>query len=186
MRVLLCHRYAFGSVIACASYAHSAMTENSHGRNAHIGFFEGYTPLAIMLVLFQVSSSNRQTHTHAHTPSLDLTHTFATLLLQAFHGLAVALVYKYADAIVKNFANSSVMAILIVISYLYFALQTTIHSWLGIIIVLTTTYCYMNIALRLPVPKPEVTQTEKAHLLEEAREGGGTSETEGEPTPAKR
>ena len=70
MRVLLCHRYAFGSVIACASYAHSAMTENSHGRNAHIGFFEGYTPLAIMLVLFQVSRSNRQTHTHAHTHPL--------------------------------------------------------------------------------------------------------------------
>ena len=38
------------------------------------------------------------------------------LPIQAFHGLAVALVYKYADAIVKNFANSSVMAILIVIS----------------------------------------------------------------------
>ena len=30
--------------------------------------------------------------------------------LQAFHGLAVTLVYKYADAIVKNFANSSASA----------------------------------------------------------------------------
>ena len=29
---------------------------------------------------------------------------------QAFHGLAVTLVYKYADAIVKNFANSSASA----------------------------------------------------------------------------
>ena len=38
------------------------------------------------------------------------------MYLQAFHGLAVALVYKYADAIVKNFANSSVMALLIAIS----------------------------------------------------------------------
>ena len=45
------------------------------------GFLEGYTPVAALLVLFQ-----------------------------AFHGLAVALVYKYADAIVKNFANSSVRA----------------------------------------------------------------------------
>ena len=50
------------------------------------------------------------------------------MYLQAFHGLAVALVYKYADAIVKNFANSSVMALLIAISYYFFALQTNLHS----------------------------------------------------------
>ena len=84
-------------------------------------FFHGYNALAALLVLFQ-----------------------------AFHGLAVALVYKYADAIVKNFANSSVMALLIVISFYFFKLQTSVHSWLGIVIVLTTTYCYMNIALKLP------------------------------------
>ena len=56
----------------------------------------------------------------------------------------MALVYKYADAIVKNFANSAVMAILVVISAYFFELATTAHSWLGIVIVLTTTYCYMN------------------------------------------
>ena len=55
--------YAFGSVIATASYAHSAATHV--GKRPHVSFFEGYTPLAIALVLFQ-----------------------------AFHGLAVALVYK--------------------------------------------------------------------------------------------
>merc|ERR1719263_2209974 len=141
------------------SYVHSAMsTPAAHGGHSkrgalaehHIGFFEGYTPLAILLVLFQ-----------------------------AFHGLAVALVYKYADAIVKNFANSSVMAILIVVSYYFFALKTTVHSWLGIVIVLTTTYCYMNIALRLPPPAPSVApQQEKAHLLEEA--GGSTDADEGD------
>ena len=55
--------YAFGTVIATASYAHSAATHV--GKRPHVSFFEGYTPLAIALVLFQ-----------------------------AFHGLAVALVYK--------------------------------------------------------------------------------------------
>ena len=70
--------YAFGSVIAVASYFHSLTMPLTHGKH-HKRFFEGYTTLAIALVLFQ-----------------------------AFHGLAVALVYKYADAIVKNFANSSV------------------------------------------------------------------------------
>ena len=93
---------------------------------------------------------------------------------------------RYADAIVKNFANSSVMAILIVISFFYFNLQTTIHSWLGIIIVLTTTYCYMNIALRMPLdPKPAVEVQEKTHLLEEA--GGGTdAEGEGSDPPSRK
>ena len=85
--------YAFGSVIATVSYMHSSVT-HVQGSGRHIGFFDGYTTLAMLLVLFQ-----------------------------AFHGLAVALVYKYADAIVKNFANSSVMAILIVVSFYFFNLQ---------------------------------------------------------------
>lgn len=151
--------YFFGSVIAIMSYAHSVATEAPHGHghgyghhatvNAPKGFFEGYTLLASLLVLFQ-----------------------------AFHGLAVALVYKYADAIVKNFANSSVMAILIIVSFLYFGLETTLHSWLGIVIVLTTTYCYMNVALRIPVVEKskEVAAVEKAHLLEE---GGRLMEIRG-------
>lgn len=143
--------YFFGTFIAIGSYMHSAT-----GRH-HKGFFEGYTALAMLLVLFQ-----------------------------AFHGLAVALVYKYADAIVKNFANSSVMAILIVISYEYFSLQTTLHSWLGIVIVLTTTYCYMNIALRMPAPPAAVTPSavgnEKARLMSD-EEQGGSSETEAPTAP---
>ena len=69
---------------------------------------------------------------------------------QAFHGLAVTLVYKYADAIVKNFANSCVMAILVVVSAYFFNVVTTIHSWLGVAGVVVTTYAYMNIALKMP------------------------------------
>ena len=72
------------------------------------------------------------------------------MLFQAFHGIAVSLVYRYADAIVKNFANSAVMAILFIVSAYFFALPTNLNSWLGVVIVLTTTYCYMNIALKLP------------------------------------
>jgi len=141
--------YAFGTVIATTSYMHSSVT-HVKGSGRHISFFEGYTLLASLLVLFQ-----------------------------AFHGLAVALVYKYADAIVKNFANSSVMAILIIVSFVYFGLVTTLHSWLGIVIVLTTTYCYMNIALRMPAPPtpthPEPPQ-EKTHLLD----NGQSTENEAE------
>ena len=68
--------------------------------------------------------------------------------LQAFHGLAVTFVYKYADAIVKNFANSAVMAILVIVSAYFFGVETRVHSWLGVAGVLVTTYAYMNIALK--------------------------------------
>jgi UDP-sugar transporter A1/2/3 len=85
------------------------------------GFFGGYNLLGLVLILFQ-----------------------------AFHGLAVTLVYKYADAIIKNFANSAVMAILVVISAHFLGAPTTLHSWLGVSGVLVTTYAYMNIALKMP------------------------------------
>lgn len=103
--------YFFGLIIATLSYAITPSAK---------GFLEGYTPLAMLLVLFQ-----------------------------AFHGLAVTLVYKYADAIVKNFANSAVMAILVIISAHVFAVPTTPHSWLGVAGVLLTTYAYLDIALKM-------------------------------------
>jgi UDP-sugar transporter A1/2/3 len=87
------------------------------------GFFSGYTVLAVFLVFFQ-----------------------------AFHGLAVTLVYKYADAIVKNFANSCVMGVLVIVSAYFFGVVTTVHSWLGVAGVLVTTYAYMNIALKMGPP----------------------------------
>jgi len=61
-------------------------------------------------------------------------------------------VCKYVDAIVKIVSNWSVMTILIAISHVYIELRTIRHSWLRIVIVLTTTYryCYMNVGLRLP------------------------------------
>ena len=57
---------------------------------------------------------------------------------------------KYADAIVKNFAGSAVMAILVVISVHSFGLHTTLLTWVGVGMVLVITWCYMTIALKLP------------------------------------
>jgi len=74
------------------------------------------------------------------------------VLSQAFQGLAVTAVLKYADAIVKNFAGSAVMAILVAISAVYFDLKTSLHSWLGVTMVLVTTWIYMTIAVKLPKP----------------------------------
>lgn len=59
-------------------------------------------------------------------------------------------VLKYADAIVKNFAGSAVMAILVVISVYWFGLHTTLITWVGVGMVLVITWTYMTIALKLP------------------------------------
>lgn len=91
------------------------------------GFFDGYTWLAWLLVFFQ-----------------------------ALHGLAVSFVYKYADAIVKNFANSSVMAVLVFVSAMLFGVEMNVHSALAVIIVIVTTYVYMAIAVNMPADKPRI------------------------------
>ena len=57
--------YVFGSLIAILSYVNGTMNPSRGVKS--LGFFEGYTWLAVMLVIWQ-----------------------------AFHGLAVTLVYKYA------------------------------------------------------------------------------------------
>ena len=64
--------YAFGSVIATISYTHSAVTHHDR-RHAHIGFFEGYTPLAILLVLFQARTPppSHGAHTTPLSPGED-------------------------------------------------------------------------------------------------------------------
>ena len=127
--------YGFGSIIAIALYVYSV--HDSKHSEKHIGFFEGYTMLSILLIISQ-----------------------------AFHGIAVALVYKYADAIVKNFANSSTMAILVIISSYFFNLQTTLHSWLSIVIVITATYCYMIIAISSDTLKLQEKNDESSNLIE--------------------
>ena len=92
-----------------------------------VGFFEGYSALSLALVCFQ-----------------------------AFQGLAVAWVLKFADAIIKNFAGTATMAILVVASAVLFGLPTTPITWLGVVIVVTTTYTYMNVATKLPKPPAKV------------------------------
>jgi len=79
----------------------------------------------------------------------------ALIFFQALHGLAVAFVYKYADAIIKNFANSSVMAVLVCVSALCFGLQVNVHGGLAIVIIIVITYIYMSIATPLPLPFPK-------------------------------
>lgn len=81
------------------------------------GFFEGYNPLGVALI-----SS------------------------QALHGLAVSFVYKHADAVVKNFANSSVMAVLVIVSAIWFGFPMNAHAALAVVIITVTTFVYMTLS----------------------------------------
>lgn len=111
-------------------------------------FLEGYTALGVLLVLFQ-----------------------------ALHGLAVAFVYKHADAIIKNFANSSVMAVLVCVSAVWFGLQMNVHAGLAVVIIVVTTYVYMAIAIKLPVDPPD----EKPRENEGVKLVGAADDEEDEP-----
>ena len=112
--------YSFGFLLALNAYIYGSLTGGADG-GATKGFFEGYHLLALCL-----------------------------MLSQALQGIAVSWVLKYADAIVKNFAGSAVMAFLVVVSALYFDLHTTLLTWVGVCMVLVITWCYMSIALKLP------------------------------------
>ncbi|KAJ1453297.1 nucleotide-sugar transporter-domain-containing protein [Pelagophyceae sp. CCMP2097] len=107
------------------------------------GFFTGFTALPILLIFSQ-----------------------------ATQGLAVTVVLKYADAIVKNFAGSAVMAILVVVSANFFHLHTSLNTWLGVVIVLVITYTYMAIATQQPQQRPEKPEEpNRQPLLEDKPKG---------------
>lgn len=110
--------YVFGMLMSIGAYFFGPQKETQ-------GFFEGYTPMAWLLVLSQ-----------------------------ALHGLAVSFVYKHADAIVKNFANSSVMVVLVCVSAVWFGLDMNVHSGLAVVIIVVTTYIYMGIAIEMNKPPP--------------------------------
>ena len=129
--------YIYGIVLSLVSYIFLEPTFNLLATSAtnvddddesilnvqQQGFFEGYSFLAFLLVLFQ-----------------------------AFHGLAVSAVYKYADVLVKTFASSMTMGTLVLLSAYLFSVPLTIHKLAGVASIIVITYMYMNIATKLPKP----------------------------------
>ena len=69
------------------------------------------------------------------------------------------------------------MAILVVASAVLFGLPTTPITWLGVVIVVATTYTYMNVATKLPKPP--------AKLAPAAAAESGLALLEREPEPPK-
>jgi len=68
--------------------------------------------------------------------------TILAILCQSFGGIIVSLVVKYADNILKGFANSISIILSCAISYLFFDFNITIIFVVGCIMVLYSTYLY--------------------------------------------
>jgi UDP-sugar transporter A1/2/3 len=68
--------------------------------------------------------------------------TILAILCQSFGGIIVSLVVKYADNILKGFANSISIILSCAISYLFFDFNITIIFIIGCIMVLYSTYLY--------------------------------------------
>jgi len=76
--------------------------------------------------------------------------TLYAILLQAFGGILVAVVVKYADNILKGFATSLSIILSCTISYFAFDFNITLIFIIGCILVMYATYLYGK-----PVPKDD-------------------------------
>mmetsp|Transcript_59998 Transcript_59998/g.119054 ORF Transcript_59998/g.119054 Transcript_59998/m.119054 type:complete len:380 (+) Transcript_59998:172-1311(+) len=111
---------------------------NPNSKQANIGFFEGYdNPLAIGVVA-----------------------------INAVIGIAITMVYKYADAITKCIAGDLTAVILCIVSSFFFHLKTSLTTWCGVQVVCFAVHLYLSAppaaplaALSAKAPAPPVTAT---------------------------
>jgi len=68
--------------------------------------------------------------------------TVLTILCQAVGGIVVAIAVKYADNILKGFANSISIILSCIISYFFFNFNITVFFIIGCVIVLYSTFLY--------------------------------------------
>lgn len=87
------------------------------------GFFEGYTVMAILVVV-----------------------------ANALMGIVITAVYKYADAIIKSVATTFSTAILLIVSAIVFSTPLSLTNGIGVCIVFIATYLYMRFPADAPAP----------------------------------
>merc|ERR1712232_359233 len=124
--------YFGGFVMNIIAFAIIARTEN---KQAQIGFFEGYSNIYAIGVVFS----------------------------NAIIGLAITAVYKYADAVIKCIASDVTAVLLCVISSTFFELKPTPGMWGGVFVVLFAVRMYSNAAARSAVPPAQAQTATKVH-----------------------
>ena len=59
-------------------------------------------------------------------------------------GIAITLVYKFGDALVKTFASSITAVLLLAVSVMFFGLESNIVTWTGALVTVVATYMYLT------------------------------------------
>lgn len=113
-------------------WAYILLPNSFYGAPANTGFFTGYTPSAIMVVV-----------------------------LNSTIGVVITAVYKYADVIIKTFALACSTGSLFIIEYLFFHSELSLNIFVGIIIVYLSSYMYLTTGPPKP-PAPAGDEKEKA------------------------
>jgi hypothetical protein len=98
------------------------------------GFFEGYTSQALLVIFFN-----------------------------SIIGIAITLVYKYGDALVKTFASAITAVLLLIISSFFFGLDANLVTWTGGVITVLATYMYVS--EKGPVMKPSLAEMKVTGLM---------------------
>lgn len=78
----------------------------------------------------------------------DSTSAKLVVLFNAFIGIAISAVFKYADAVIKTFATASTTVLLVIFSAAFLGVNTTITAWCGVIVVIIATYLYSKMTVK--------------------------------------
>mmetsp|Transcript_10408 Transcript_10408/g.18203 ORF Transcript_10408/g.18203 Transcript_10408/m.18203 type:complete len:348 (-) Transcript_10408:443-1486(-) len=141
---------------------------NLHVQNMVLYFFGAFLNLGVYLFMPSASDIS-QGFFHGY----DLL-AFGVICCNAFMGLAVTAIYKYADVLIKTFASASTTGLLIFLSAIFFDLHPNLITVCGSFVVFIATYLYFTLpGVQLPPPQPVKVSApppdEEAQLLEKGK-----------------
>jgi drug/metabolite transporter (DMT)-like permease len=134
-----CVLYALGStfnllffLVGPDLYARTSAGSSSESSAHHPGFFEGYSAMALLLVL-----------------------------ANSCLGLVISAVYKYADALVKTFASACATAALFLLNAAFFSVPLRLHVFAGVLAVFLASATYFHVAAKPPTTTATTADTQR-------------------------
>ena len=126
---------------------------------ASIGFLEGYTAAALLIIA-----------------------------CNSVLGLVITAVYKYADAVIKTFATASATGALLLLNSSLFGVQANVHSYLGSAVVFIASYVYFKGQTAVPATTPSNSESRSAaqHNRQQGSDGGSDLAKQQEATAQRR
>ena len=111
---------------------------------------------------------------------MDNWYAVCIIVLNAFMGLAINLVYKYSNAVIKTIASCFSMALLVLASAVFFGAPLSLNTISGTAVIILATYVYMRIALPMNADNPtrnDHVQVEGSVSIEAGFFNGSTIDT---------